>query len=295
MLPISSRAVVSGSSSSSLGARVGRQSPHPRLRRRPRARSPAAVSASGAAACLRWCHGAAATTRAESAQPVFAGVDLVEPHRHAPDGRRDGRARSAFASRELIAPSPSPRASRQAGRRSRPGSAPTTRRAPPRPAGATSKPSLTVPRAGSSRPTAAGPIHSHVPHGLIRCASTARSACASVPTVTASRAIRRPKSTARGRDQSQHVVVGSRCDRDHADVLDHCRQAGASTPRRLRSPPVRRGPDRAPAVRPAASSTRCRLPRCRRAATRTAALRGRRSSRGGEQPHGAVKPRRCSR
>ena len=57
-----------------------------------------------------------------------------------------------------------------------------------------------------------GPIHSHVPHGLIRCASTARSACASVPTVTLER-----RGLARGDvdglrvgDEPQHVVVGLR-------------------------------------------------------------------------------------
>src|SRR6185312_13378275 len=51
--------------------------------------------------------------------------------------------------------------------------------------GATSNSSVADPPAGNVAPRAAGPIHSHVPHGLMRCASTARSAWASVPTVTA--------------------------------------------------------------------------------------------------------------
>ena len=41
-----------------------------------------------------------------------------------------------------------------------------------------------MPQAGRAAPHAAGPIHSQVPQGLIRCASSANSAHAWLPTVT---------------------------------------------------------------------------------------------------------------
>ncbi len=167
MLPISSRAVMSGSSSSSLGALSashrgrGFGGDHPFGHDQLGQPTPQLPALTGA--CRRQRRGA-------------AGRRAVAPRarrlrRPAPDRR--------LRSRRSSARSPSPRASRPAGRRSRPGSAPTTGRVRPRPAGFTSKPTSTVPRAGSTAPSAAGPIHSHVPHGLIRCASRLRSAPAS--------------------------------------------------------------------------------------------------------------------
>ena len=122
-----------------LGRRtVGASVRAPRPRRPPRVRSPAAGSASGAAACPRWCRGAAATTRA--AMPRSRVSRGRRPRRLTPARRRPSPRRRVAADRcmallaWLIAPSPSPRASTAAARRTRPGSAPTIRRVPPRPA-----------------------------------------------------------------------------------------------------------------------------------------------------------------
>ena len=147
-----------------------------------------------------------------AAQPRFAGVDLVDRH-------RDDRPR---LQRRFIAPSPSPRASRPVGRRNRPGPAPTTGRAPPRPAGPRRSRARRCRGPAAPRPASAGPIHSQVPHGLIRCASRLRSAPASVPTVTASRA-ESPAATstsAGSLDQIHQPAVVDTADRDHADVFD---------------------------------------------------------------------------
>src|SRR6202040_116917 len=149
--------------------RLGRDHPlgHQQLRQ-PAARRPAFA---GAAARQR-------RREPTGAQPVFAGVYLRNTHRHAPDGRRDAQRTVTFTAGEYTSRPAQPT---RISAHHWPGSTQT--------GGAASNSSSTVPRAGNSRPTAAGPIHSHVPHGLIRCASTARSACASVPTVTASRAV----------------------------------------------------------------------------------------------------------
>ena len=86
------------------------------------------------------------------------------------------------------APPCAPPSNRPARPPRRPGPAPTRCRAAPTPAGRSRSSPAPGRRPAPPRPPPAGPAHSQVPHGLIRCASTARSACASVPTVTVSRA-----------------------------------------------------------------------------------------------------------
>ena len=179
MLPISSRAVVSGSSSSSLGA-------------------PSAVSPRVAAS--------AATTRSVTSSWVSqrrSCLPSLVPRRGSDDASLEPRSRSSRASTSSTHTGTpldrrgdiSSHRHLHRGRVDKPAGAADPDQRPPlpgfHPQRAARRRSRVPPfrgRAVRGR-TAAGPIHSHVPHGLIRCASTARSACASVPTVTASRAV----------------------------------------------------------------------------------------------------------
>ncbi|EUA65970.1 hypothetical protein I553_3989 [Mycobacterium xenopi 4042] len=90
MLPISSRAVRSGSTSASAGRRPRSGRGH-RLRRRSVVRSRSAGSTSGAAGGPHWCRGPVTTRRAGRAAAGFAGVDLLDRHCHSPDRRDDHR------------------------------------------------------------------------------------------------------------------------------------------------------------------------------------------------------------
>ena len=217
-LPISSRADASGSSSR---PRVGRA-----LGRHPQAtppRSPRRVrSTSSCVSQRRSCR--------PSLVPGRGSATASGPARSAASRASTSSTRTVtpptVAATALTGPSPSPRASRAAARRSRPEPAPTTRRGRPTRAAQRRIPARRCPPAGSVAPTAAGPIHSQVPHGLIRCASTARSARASVPTVDCAdaRIRRRLTTTASGpadqRASTSRSPLG-RADGHQADVLDH--------------------------------------------------------------------------
>ena len=126
-LPISNRAELSGSSSSSDGA-PWRSGPPQRPRRRSPARSPAAASASGA-------------TVVPSLVPARGSAAAGTVSRSRPPARRRRRrahqnpATVAATCAWLIGPSPSRQASRATVPRSPPEPAPTTRRAAPTAAG----------------------------------------------------------------------------------------------------------------------------------------------------------------